>query len=557
MKRLRLCVSALAMVGMLFSAASCVDDDESATVTQIRSAKAKLLEAEAAYKKAEADAKTQMVAAEVAKAKADAEAAQANADDLKAQLAKNTEIYKLELEEAIAKQEAALLKAKQEYNQTVVDLINQKTAAAAQLAGEINTYTGYLNDIQTWKTENAGYAINIAEKELRLATFSDNYEETKAAYLLDKTNTIAANEKTIEDLTAKVAEYKTLRDGDVVAKIQAAEKDKAAKEAVKVVKERAETEAQAALNAINVIIAAHPNKTKGQLDADLLAAQTDLAEAKGDLAVQEKMLADTLAAYTRLNTAHENALKAYNAAQDKIDELTGKGQTSGTAWDAATANLTTATTNLSNAATALGSYQALYNAQVITVRNAAVAVENAQSNVDGVEKAISEFNTVCEGKDLAYWIGQRAAAQTVLEKASTEVSLAATAYNVASTKLTQLETLQVYVEADEASKDATDFFADAVNDLIKADELSIANLKKANEEAQRDIDNVMVNAGSGNGETGIQNIIASYNKDIADLKGLVAANEAKIEATQTLANTVKAVIEAGLDAIEGLDVGAN
>ena len=169
------------MVAVLLGALSlgaCVDDNESASVTQLRDAKAQQLLALA--EKAKAEGEAAKIQAEAEKAMADARAAYLNemTEEAKQKFAVELERIKAEAEAAIKKQqllaqqwEQQLLK---EANQHVIDAYNHYQT-------ELNN----LNDLRDQKLD----------KQYKLAKYEAGLESTKAYIEAMKAEKLAAIEK--------------------------------------------------------------------------------------------------------------------------------------------------------------------------------------------------------------------------------------------------------------------------------------------------------------------------------------------------------------------------
>lgn len=175
---------------------SCVDDNESASVTAIRDAKAAQLSALATLYNAQAAAEAVRAEAEAAFNKAQANFQQAKADATAAETAFLTEKYKLELEKIAAVYDAKIAEAKKEA------ALADKQAwenVSKHVANVYEDYTNALGEIHSLSKE-------LIEKNYDLSMVDVN-EEANQAYF-DKT--IANYNQQIADKTAQIERLKSL-----------------------------------------------------------------------------------------------------------------------------------------------------------------------------------------------------------------------------------------------------------------------------------------------------------------------------------------------------------
>lgn len=175
---------------------SCVDDNESASVTAIRDAKAAQLSALATLYNAQAAAEAVRADAEAAFNKAKANYQQAKADATAAETTFLTEKYKLELEKIAAVYDAKIAEAKKEA------ALADKQAwenVSKHVANVYEDYTNALGEIHSLSKE-------LIEKNYDLSMVDVN-EEANQAYF-DKT--IANYNQQIADKTAQIERLKSL-----------------------------------------------------------------------------------------------------------------------------------------------------------------------------------------------------------------------------------------------------------------------------------------------------------------------------------------------------------
>lgn len=175
---------------------SCVDDNESASVTAIRDAKAAQLSALATLYNAQAAAEAVRAEAEAAFNKAQANFQQAKADATAAETAFLTEKYKLELEKIAAVYEAKIAEAKKEAALADKQAWNN---VSNHVANVYEDYTNALGEIHSLSEE-------LIEKNYDLSMVDVN-EEANQAYF-DKT--IASYNQQIADKTAQIERLKSL-----------------------------------------------------------------------------------------------------------------------------------------------------------------------------------------------------------------------------------------------------------------------------------------------------------------------------------------------------------
>lgn len=194
---------------------SCVDDNESASVTAIRDAKAKQLTALANYHQAQADAEKIIAEADAAIKNAEAayeqalaDAKQAETDILKATLDTEIAAAKAQAEANLNSQLAALERSKQE----LVSVIGSLATAQEQKASElIYTMDGLIGEIHSLNNELISAKFNKVQAEYELS----NQEIAKA-------EAEKANQTTIAQYEALIAEYQKYSQEDLTKAEEAA-----------------------------------------------------------------------------------------------------------------------------------------------------------------------------------------------------------------------------------------------------------------------------------------------------------------------------------------------
>ena len=225
-------IAVYALIGVLAlgstTLTSCVDDNESASVTAIRDAKAAQLNALANYNNAQAEAKKIIAEAEAALRNADAEAKriQNEQDSLKLEIAKAT--ISTDIEAALAKAEADLAaqKAAAAYAQAelekvvgAVDLATQEkinnllTVANAIMYGGNYKYYGLSISGTDYPAgqypdnTNVMAQLNTGSIEASESLYGDKETEGLKSQLVDKKATRLTAEYELKDIQRNMAEY--------------------------------------------------------------------------------------------------------------------------------------------------------------------------------------------------------------------------------------------------------------------------------------------------------------------------------------------------------------
>lgn len=189
----------LMMVAVLLGAltlGACVDDNESASVTAIRNAKAAQLESLAALNNAKAAAETVRAEAEAALNNAKAAYQQAKADATAAETEFLTQKYQMQLEKLQAEYAEAIAEAKK--NAALAD--KQAWANTEQhIQDVLGDYTNALDQIHTLNGE-------LIEKQYDLSMVEVDSAAAQATY----NKTIAGHNQTIINKTAQIERLKSL-----------------------------------------------------------------------------------------------------------------------------------------------------------------------------------------------------------------------------------------------------------------------------------------------------------------------------------------------------------
>lgn len=189
----------MAVLALGTTVTSCVDDNESASVTAIRDAKAKQLESlanlnneKATAVKIKAEAEAAINNAKAAYEKALAEMKENEAAIAKARLEIDIEAAKAQAEANLATQKAALERAKGELIAALDDLAAAQQTTANTIIGEMNTL---LADINQLNENIVDCTFNKADAELNLV----NYEIAKVEEENENNAEIAYQEALIKE----------------------------------------------------------------------------------------------------------------------------------------------------------------------------------------------------------------------------------------------------------------------------------------------------------------------------------------------------------------------
>ena len=215
-----------ALVGALVASpvfTSCVDNEESASVTQLRGAKAEQLKAAAALAQAQAAAETTLANAEAALKAAQAEYQNALAEAKKAETANQEEMTKqaqerfaLEIAQLEAQTEMYLL----QYQASIQNYKNQLEDAEYNRFNQL--YSRYLNELDEL-IDMQRQLVNDKNQLARLEANVISQEAWNQYYIKNQERNIAAYEAQIALL--KDPAYAALDENEVYAKYQVADRE--------------------------------------------------------------------------------------------------------------------------------------------------------------------------------------------------------------------------------------------------------------------------------------------------------------------------------------------
>jgi hypothetical protein len=386
---------------------SCVDDDESASVTAVREAKAEQLKGLAALANAQAQAETTKASAEAALYAAEAEYQKALAESALANAAATTASTERANEEFAAELER--IKAENEYNTAkyALWLEEQKQQVISNGNEQISTAAdNYIKALGTLADLNK----QLVSAKLTLSQVQANADYAEAAtnaYVVEKTNQI--NSKTLQIAVLEASKDKdadTLYD-EYLASITAA-------------KEAAEAwqEAQDALEAANDAVDAAEYLTHtAALDEAGYSydSKNGLVDSKATAnSVVESATASKKAADEALKTAQDNLKKAQDAlaAEQKKEKpdaatvatLKSDVDTAQKAVNDATDEVAASQKVLDDANAIVASLEAVTEGSAVQKEYEALveAQEAAEKAEDDAEEASLEANAVKDALKIAY-----------------------------------------------------------------------------------------------------------------------------------------------------------
>ena len=192
---------------MGFGMISCVESEESQSVTELRNAKAEQLKALVNLYNAQAEAARITAQAEAALKAAEAAYQQALADGKEQENQRAAELFALELEKIKATYEAEIMKQKgllAQYEKTLMDnLAKLETSLEAQLISLYNTYSSYVATLNTAK----GNLIDAKSQLVKVENEIVSVKEAAEAEIAKQEKIIAEKEEIIATEEAKLAIY--------------------------------------------------------------------------------------------------------------------------------------------------------------------------------------------------------------------------------------------------------------------------------------------------------------------------------------------------------------
>jgi chromosome segregation ATPase len=448
-------VLAIACMGILFSATSCVDDSESQSVTDLRGARAEQLRAEAALAVAQAEAakivanaeaalkaaqaKREEAEAKVLEAEAAYRAAQTEAD--KAKWAVELDKAKAEARKAIALADNAVKQA--EYDLEVIKLTMETELLNLQneldkakindpvLAEAISKYSGFIGQVNTKKSQIATKNLTLVKMKALLADNTASEEEITASIIKGYNENIADYEKWITSNEIQIENWKALLakgGADVDAEIKELKKQRDEliyNKSADVIKARdaAVAVSDAAYNAVydfrnlgtvknylyvwdeaglQMVEYYTVGELKNRLTNEknnLTAAEKTLSEYEKKYNDAEKVIKDLYDAKLAADKAVDDANTAYDKAVDARNTVYADPASTAAQKTAADAAVAAALAKLNEAFTAQSAANTkYYNAQndLDSYQSSIIYqksnIADYNSRIENLEKAIAEYN---------------------------------------------------------------------------------------------------------------------------------------------------------------------
>lgn len=508
----------LMMVAVLLGALSlgaCVDNDESASVEAVRTAKAEQLKSVAAMNNAEAEATKLMAEAKAALKNAEAEAKKIENDFQKGILATRMAKEEAELKQAIAEAEKAMQAALEALKGALQTADDATRTRIGTLATNYNTAVTALNALKITVTGEQNTLIGL------------QYDLITAQEALAKN--IAGYEKTISVNEAQIAAYKEYGTGVGLDGLKAALATSKAAEASlanaeDIAKGKVDVLAAEATTARTAYRTCKYNRLVGAAYSSYITVDLSnngpyaYAEVNNIVTFETDVLAQEANAKTKLEAvdapktdydaavaAEAAAKKAWVDAAEGADKATAK-----TAYDAALSDLNTKKSLLKTA----------QDASDLAAKNAKTWRDDftylTQTGLDAQKKLVDALNVA----DKAVVDGQ---------KAATEANLAVTAENAKG---------------------------GALNDLINGangnpgldDATLIANCETAIADAKREL--ALAESIKGNGTPGSLDSPAIREELIAQQQAKIEALNNEIAAKEAIVKSAKAALDAAMAAAQ-------
>lgn len=491
---------------------SCVDDNESASVTAIRDAKAAQLNALAEAEKANAQANLIRANAEAALDSALAALNQSQADQNQFQLQKDKDEYERTLEEIQLEAETELLKAKIEHakqEQAFMNLANDQIKELYSIYGQeveiLDGLKGNLNQQNRLKKQLEGQVI------------------TQDEYIAAQT---AIHEATIKTYEAKIAAYEAYEG-----------KDKSELEA-EVDKLRLEKD-----NALNDKGAALKIKTEAKNAYD--DAIEPMYYTSKDATLKTVLAAATLADlnYSKVFTTDDYELDEEGNITVKFYKLSGEKP------------VEEARQTLQREETSKKNYLGAPAAGTTAATGLYLDLETAQKNLENAIKAENESLINQYKVEVAGYNDQIAEAKKALEKASQDlkdfeaaVASFATdsedwkAYQTALEALKTNETVVAYMDAHKALEEATEKYNDINAEYVVAVDL----WTNYGVDAKAEIRNL--ESQIANERVQIAGLTNNYDEQLQVCNDAITLLTNKIEAQQAVVDLAKKNLDAAIAA---------
>lgn len=491
---------------------SCVDDNESASVTAIRDAKAAQLNALAEAQKANAQATLIRANAEAAMDSALAALNQSQADANQFQLQKDKDEYERTLEKIQLEAETALLQAKIDYadkEQMFLNLAND------QIKELYRTYAYEVSELDNYKSQLNQQNLLKNQLEAQVISQDDYIAAQKAIY-----------EANIATYEAQIAAYEAYEGKD---------------------KSELETEVNRLSTERNNALAAQGEALKIQTEA-----RNAFNEAVEPMSYtsEDATLKTVLAAATLADLGYSNVFttESYDLDEEGNYTVTSYKLTSEYAVEQARQTLESTEANAKN-------YLGAPTAGTTAATGLYVSLEAAQQNLEDAIEAESESLINQYKLEVARYNDQIAQAKKSLEEASQnlkdfEAAIASfatdsedwKAYQTALEALKTNETVVAYMDADKAYDDASEKYSDINAEYWVA--MDLYNNYGVDAEAQI----LQLERNIAQEKQNIVNLTNNYDNQLQQCNDEITRLTTQIEAQQAIVDLAKENLDASIAA---------
>jgi hypothetical protein len=554
-------VLAIACAGIVFSTTSCVDDNESQSVTQLRGAKADQLKADAELKRAQAEVAKILAEADKAIKEAEAERIKAEIEYKKAEteyqkkywaeeikkMEKATEVAIKKAEAELEREKANLVKAQQELAEALAKAaVEDPELKAAVLAyqdaiAKVNAHTAVWSEktIRLAKENEllAGYkagknetlANDIRLKERDTANMNIGLENDKAD--LKRWQDLLATTD-IKDIEKEIAKAKADEKALLFTDIPALENKRLQAEIV--YNNASNTWSDFYDNAYNwrtgeVYTIAELNTILADMKANLATAKADKTKAEADFTAATSALVGLHTDFRKAEADKAKTREALDKAIEDRNTVYNNPSSTQAQKDAADAAVTAADTADNAAAVTLADKSNKYYDGQNKVDNAQHAVEDATNAINYLTEDIADMEAV---KAIYKDESTPATLKAAYDKARTDYYAAVDAKDV---KVREANSLRNYYWTLESAVFNGTYIGDIKEQQIERLEDAIASTTLAISNIERDIKEL---------EATTTYDISTKVAEIAALTEEVAQEKLQMDAAKKEAAVAKAIIDA-------------
>lgn len=529
----------MAVLALGTTVTSCVDDNESASVTAIRDAKAEQLKALAAASNAEAEYRKAMAAVQ-----------NAQAEQIANQTAEEKARFEIQLEQLKAEAEEARLNALQQIQNATQGMISQATTNYTTAAEAVVTLTGEIIDQELLIKKNEaslisaqklaeelilGYKRTIAKEEAKKAVYEAISADGNYDVVVEKQKLTSEQTDKANIVSVKTAEY---------TNANTAFTDAAAAWAGKTVTDGTNTVTiEPTLKTGKAIKALHEMVTDAIISTSVLVSEDKYADAEAQTGASVSVYSLNEAQVIRETVALKNAIATAEAALGKADDAADPAGATAyarynvykEAYDNAKAAYDAAPATPADVKESLKDAMDLANATLIEKK--ASIVDAAQEDIDEAKENQKNFNDAIALLDAesAEYKEYISAVDAVLAKegkalndAQKAKDDAVIAYDEVSAKL---NAVNQFITTDASGNDVP--VAGDVEALIIACDKAIAEANEDIAEAEQ-----LIVSGGTEGATAI---LEKSKQDLENMK-------VELELKKQIAEKYKAELEAAINA---------